>query len=283
MEAIPRYSETSPFPLNSRQDSSLSGLAYGQRFSTSVAARWERSVDMECDDPMLRPSGDMPRTLAIRYWMYCPRLADSNGSWPFTMATNITFHPGSMGSSERIDLLKQKGVTIWLTGLSASGKSTIACALEQHLLHLGKFSYRLDGDNIRFGLNKDLGFDEKSRNENIRRIGEVAKLFTDASAITITAFISPYVSDRTLVRELHEKSSLGFIEVFVDAPLGVVEERDPKGLYKKARAGEIKEFTGISAPYEVPPNPEIHIKTNEFDVAQSVAAIVEYLTSKEYI
>ena len=144
-------------------------------------------------------------------------------------------------------------------------KSTIACALEQHLLHLRKFSYRLDGDNIRFGLNKDLGFDERSRNENIRRIGEVrrfricyekgpraltqtvdnvylkvAKLFADACAITITAFISPYISDRALVRELHEKSSLAFIEVFVDAPLEVVEQRDPKGLYKKARTGEIK-------------------------------------------
>ena len=149
-------------------------------------------------------------------------------------------------------------------------QSTIACALEQHLLHLRKFSYRLDGDNIRFGLNKDLGFDEKSRNENIRRIGEVcclsddrtsfrpqvsdsnrtylqvAKLFTDACAITITAFISPYISDRALVRELHEKASLGFVEVFVDAPLDVVEQRDPKGLYKKARTGEIKGATALT-------------------------------------
>ncbi|KAF9645785.1 adenylylsulfate kinase [Thelephora ganbajun] len=199
------------------------------------------------------------------------------------MATNITFHPGSVGLTERTDLLKQKGVTIWLTGLSASGKSTIACALEQHLLHLRKFSYRLDGDNIRFGLNKDLGFDEKSRNENIRRIGEVAKLFTDACAITITAFISPYISDRAFVRELHEKSSLRFVEVFVDAPLEVVEERDPKGLYKKARTGEVKEFTGVSAPYEAPPNPEIHLKTNELDVTQSVVAVVEYLASKGFM
>jgi len=199
------------------------------------------------------------------------------------MATNITFHPGSVAPSERVELLKQRGVTIWLTGLSASGKSTIACALEQHLLHLGKFSYRLDGDNVRFGLNRDLGFDEKSRNENIRRIGEVAKLFADACAITITAFISPYISDRALVRELHEKSSLAFVEVFVDAPLEIVEQRDPKGLYKKARTGEIKEFTGISAPYEAPPNPEIHLKTNELDVTRSVAVIVEYLTSKGFI
>ncbi|KZV70501.1 adenylylsulfate kinase [Peniophora sp. CONT] len=199
------------------------------------------------------------------------------------MATNITFHPGSVAATERADLLKQKGVTIWLTGLSASGKSTIACALEQHLLHLHKFSYRLDGDNVRFGLNKDLGFDEKSRNENIRRIGEVSKLFADAASIAITAFISPYRADRAVAREIHDKAGLGFVEVFVDAPLDVVEQRDPKGLYKKARAGEIKEFTGISAPYEAPEKPEIHIKTNEVDVTEAVKIIMEYLTAHGYV
>jgi len=199
------------------------------------------------------------------------------------MATNITFHPGAVDARERVELLKQKGITIWLTGLSASGKSTIACALEQHLLHLQKFSYRLDGDNVRFGLNKDLGFDEQSRNENIRRIGEVSKLFADSSCITITAFISPYRADRALARELHEKANLGFIEVFVDAPLEVVEQRDPKGLYKKARAGEIKDFTGISAPYEAPETPELHIRTDECDVTESVRIITEYLTRKQFI
>jgi len=199
------------------------------------------------------------------------------------MATNITFHEGSVNAEERVELLKQKGVTIWLTGLSASGKSTIACALEQHLLHLQKFSYRLDGDNVRFGLNKDLGFDEKSRNENIRRIGEVSKLFADSSCITITAFISPYKADRALARELHQKADLGFIEVFIDAPLHVVEERDPKGLYKKARAGDIKDFTGISAPYEAPESPEIHIRTDEADVTESVRVITEYLSNKGFI
>ncbi|KAF9502010.1 adenylylsulfate kinase [Pleurotus eryngii] len=199
------------------------------------------------------------------------------------MATNITFHPGSVTSAERTKLLNQKGVTIWLTGLSASGKSTIACALEQHLLHLHRFSYRLDGDNIRFGLNKDLGFDEKSRNENIRRIGEVSKLFADASCISITAFISPYRTDRDSVRELHNAAQLPFVEVYLDAPLKVVEERDPKGLYKKARAGEIKEFTGVSAPYEEPLNPEIHIRTDQLNVTESVRVIVEYLESKQYI
>ncbi|KAK0495790.1 probable MET14-ATP adenosine-5`-phosphosulfate 3`-phosphotransferase [Armillaria ostoyae] len=199
------------------------------------------------------------------------------------MATNITFHPGSVSAEERTGLLTQKGATIWLTGLSASGKSTIACALEQHLLHLHKFSYRLDGDNVRFGLNKDLGFDEKSRNENIRRTSEVSKLFADSSCIAITAFISPYRADRAFAREIHEQASLPFIEVFVDAPLHVVEQRDPKGLYKKARAGEIKDFTGISAPYEAPENPEIHIDTSTTDVAESVRIITDYLKAKGYI
>ncbi|KAI0266875.1 adenylylsulfate kinase [Gloeopeniophorella convolvens] len=199
------------------------------------------------------------------------------------MATNITFHPESVNPGERVELLQQKGITIWLTGLSASGKSTIACALEQHLLHLHKFTYRLDGDNIRFGLNKDLGFDEKSRNENIRRIGEVSRLFTDAACITLTAFISPYRADRELARKIHEDAGLSFVEVFVDAPLEVVEQRDPKGLYKKARAGEIKDFTGISAPYEPPPNPELHVKTAECDVKEAVRIITDYLSEKGYI
>lgn len=199
------------------------------------------------------------------------------------MATNITFHPGSVDAAERAQLLSQKGVTIWFTGLSASGKSTVACALEQHLLHLHKFTYRLDGDNVRFGLNKDLGFDEASRNENIRRIGEVSKLFADAGALCCTAFISPYRADRAVARQLHDAGGLAFVEVFIDAPLAVVEARDPKGLYKKARAGEIKDFTGISAPYEAPENPEIHIKTDECDVTEAVRRITAYLSEKGFI
>ncbi|KIJ15621.1 hypothetical protein PAXINDRAFT_114852 [Paxillus involutus ATCC 200175] len=199
------------------------------------------------------------------------------------MAANITFHEGSVDAAERFKLLKQKGITIWLTGLSASGKSTIACALEQHLLHQQRFTYRLDGDNVRFGLNKDLGFDEQSRVENIRRIGEVSKLFADSGCITIAAFISPYRADRDIARELHEKTSLAFIEVFVDAPLSVVEQRDPKGLYRKARAGEIKNFTGISAPYEDPEKPEIHIKTDQCDVTRAVEIIANYLVEHNYI
>ncbi|KAJ3808543.1 adenylylsulfate kinase [Lentinula lateritia] len=199
------------------------------------------------------------------------------------MASNITFHEGTVSSNERAQLIQQKGATIWLTGLSASGKSTIACALEQHLLHLRKYTYRLDGDNVRFGLNKDLGFDEKSRNENIRRIGEVSRLFADSCCLTITAFISPYRVDREFARQIHEKAGLPFVEVFVDAPLSVVEQRDPKGLYKKARAGEIKDFTGISAPYETPETPEIHLNTAITDVAESVRIITQYLVSHGYI
>ncbi|KIJ61354.1 hypothetical protein HYDPIDRAFT_42757 [Hydnomerulius pinastri MD-312] len=215
---------------------------------------------------------------------YCS-LAESRRHTPKTdkPKTRVLFLHCSVSATERSDLLKQKGVTIWLTGLSASGKSTIACALEQHLLHQRKFTYRLDGDNIRFGLNKDLGFDENSRVENIRRIGEVSKLFADSSCISVTAFISPYRADRQVARELHEKANLGFVEVFIDAPLSVVEQRDPKGLYKKARAGEIKEFTGISAPYEAPENPDIHIRTDECDVTQAVKIITEYLTTHNYI
>ncbi|WWD19076.1 adenylylsulfate kinase [Kwoniella shandongensis] len=199
------------------------------------------------------------------------------------MATNITFHPGAVTQDERDGLLGQKGATIWLTGLSASGKSTIATALEQHLLHKKLHAYRLDGDNIRFGLNKDLGFDQASRVENIRRIGEVSLLFAASSTLSVTAFISPYLSDRQLARDLHIKAGLPFIEVFVDAPLDVVEQRDPKGLYKKARAGEIKDFTGVSAPYEAPTNPEIHIRTDQTDVAGAVEIIAKYLADKGLI
>ncbi|KAG7104369.1 Adenylyl-sulfate kinase like protein [Verticillium longisporum] len=204
------------------------------------------------------------------------------------MATNITWH-ASLSRQERNELRGQKGFTIWLTGLSASGKSTVATALEQHLIHLGLAAYRLDGDNVRFGLNKDLGFSEKDRNENIRRIAEVAKLFADSSTIAITSFISPYRADRDTARELHAQASQGednsipFVEVFVDVPLEVAEQRDPKGLYKKARAGEIKEFTGITAPYEEPLKPEIRIHTDKSSVEECVSEITQWLISKGLI
>ncbi|KAI5206042.1 adenylylsulfate kinase [Aureobasidium subglaciale] len=200
------------------------------------------------------------------------------------MSTNITWHAG-LTRKERSELRKQQGATIWFTGLSASGKSTIATALEQHLLQKGLAAYRLDGDNVRFGLNKDLGFDEKSRNENIRRIAEVAKLFADSSCLALTSFISPYKADRQTARALHEQaantdSPLPFIEVYVDISVEEAEKRDPKGLYKKARAGEIKDFTGISAPYEAPEKPEIHIDSVNTSVEEAVVQITKYLEER---
>ncbi|MFQ6039132.1 MAG: adenylyl-sulfate kinase [Candidatus Aminicenantales bacterium] len=190
-------------------------------------------------------------------------------------ATNITWHPSALSKKDREKLLGQKGVVIWFTGLPSSGKSTIAHAVEEELYKRGRLCYVLDGDNIRHGLNKNLGFSPEDREENIRRIGEVAKLFAQAGVITMTAFISPYRKDRDRARELLEKGE--FIEVFVKVPLEVAEERDPKGLYKKARAGEIKEFTGISAPYEEPLNPELTIDTSLLSVEESKALVIEYL------
>jgi adenylylsulfate kinase len=203
------------------------------------------------------------------------------------MATNIYWHP-SLSRKERNELNGQRGLTIWMTGLSGSGKSTVATALEQHLLHLGVNAYRLDGDNVRFGLNKDLGFSDKDRVENIRRISEVAKLFADASTIAITSFISPFRADRDLARDLHAQTqgddeAIPFIECHVDVPLDIAEQRDPKGLYKKARAGEIKHFTGIDSPYEAPDKAEIVLKTHENSVEESVAQIVEWLKEKGYL
>lgn len=200
----------------------------------------------------------------------------------FVMASNITWHP-NLTYDERKQLRKQSGATIWLTGLSASGKSTIACALEQLLLKENIAAYRLDGDNVRFGLNKDLGFSERDRNENIRRISEVSKLFADSCTISITSFISPYRTDRDKARELHKEGGLKFIEVFVDVPLEVAEQRDPKGLYKKAREGIIKEFTGISAPYEAPASPELHLRTDKQTVEECAKQIYDYLVKEQVV
>ena len=193
------------------------------------------------------------------------------------VATNITWHEGNVTRDERHETLQQRGCTLWMTGLSASGKSTIAVALEQVLVQRGHAAYRLDGDNIRMGLNKNLGFSAEDRAENIRRIGEVAKLFADAGIITLTSFISPYRADRDNVRKLHEAAKLPFIEVYVDCDINVAEQRDPKGLYKKARAGEIKGFTGIDDPYEAPTSPELHLKTHELSVEESVQALLDLL------
>jgi len=193
-------------------------------------------------------------------------------------ATNIIWHQSEVNQAAREELLKQKGVVIWFTGLSGSGKSTIANQVANVLHQLGKLTYVLDGDNIRHGLNKNLGFSPEDREENIRRIGEVAKLFADAGIIATTAFISPYRKDRDKAREILEDGR--FIEVFVDCPLEVCESRDPKGLYEKARAGEIKEFTGIDAPYEVPENAEIVINTNDLDLAASTQKVIDHLSDK---
>lgn len=177
--------------------------------------------------------------------------------------------------------MRQRGVVIWLTGLSGSGKSTIAVELEHALLDNGYNAFILDGDNIRHGLNKDLGFSPADRTENIRRIGEVAKLFCDANIITIAAFISPYKADRDRARGLLKE--LEFIEVHVKCPVAVCEERDPKGLYKKAKAGEVPEFTGISAPYEEPLTPELTLDTSKLSVEDSVITILSFLEEKGYV
>jgi len=192
-------------------------------------------------------------------------------------ATNITWHEGTITQAERQRNLGQKGCTIWMTGLSGSGKSTIAVALEQVLLQRGKHAYRLDGDNVRHGLNNNLGFSAEDRAENIRRIGEVSKLFADAGLVAITSFISPYRTDRDKARDLHDQAELPFLEVFVDAPLDVAESRDPKGLYKKARAGQIKGFTGIDDPYEAPEHAELVLRTDKLSVTESVEKLLELL------
>ncbi len=196
-------------------------------------------------------------------------------------STNITWHIGEVPREEREKKLGQRGCTIWLTGLSGSGKSTIAVAAERALVDHGRVAYILDGDNIRHGLNSNLGFSPDDRTENIRRIGEVAKLFTDAGVIVFTSFISPYRADRDRVREIMNDGD--FIEVHVDADVETCESRDVKGLYKKARAGEIPEFTGISAPYEAPEKPEVVLDTSAQSVDESVAQLISYLEKNGYL
>ena len=195
-------------------------------------------------------------------------------------ATNIHWHDGAVTRDERRENMGQQGASLWFTGLSGSGKSTVAVALEQVLLQRGFHAYRLDGDNIRFGLNKNLGFSAEDRAENIRRIGEVTKLFADAGVICLNSFISPYAADRDAARKLHEDAELPFIEVYVECPLDEAEKRDPKGLYKKARAGEIKGFTGIDDPYEEPANAELVLKTAEHSIEECVQQTLDYLEGK---
>ena len=196
-------------------------------------------------------------------------------------ATNITWHQATVTTEDREQLLNQKGCVIWFTGLSGSGKSTLANAVA-HLLHeRNHHTYVLDGDNVRHGLNKNLGFSPADREENIRRVGEVAKLFVDAATVVMTAFISPYRADRDQARNLIGAGR--FVEVFVECPLEVCEERDPKGLYKKARAGEIKEFTGISAPYEPPHNAEVIVNTADLSITECAQKVITVLEKTELV
>jgi len=200
-----------------------------------------------------------------------------------TKATNITWHCTHVDRKDRERLLRQKGCTIWFTGLPSSGKSTTAFTLEHELISLGYLAYVLDGDNVRHGLNKNLAFSAEDREENIRRIAEVAKLFADAGVITMASFISPYRRERDLARELHQDAGLRFVEVFVDTPIDVCEVRDPKGLYRKARRGELKGFTGIDDPYEPPSNPEIVVKTAEHSPQIITAQILSFLVRNDFL
>ena len=193
---------------------------------------------------------------------------------------NIVFHAGEVTASDRAKLLGGRGGTVWMTGLSGSGKSTVAVALERALLERGRSAYRLDGDNVRLGLNAGLTFSAEDRAENIRRVGEVAKLFADAGLVAVVCFISPYRADRERARAIHEAAGLPFLEVHVDCPIDEAERRDPKGLYKKARAGEIPSFTGISDPYEAPASPELTLRTDRMTLSDEVAALLDLLKGR---
>ncbi|HEX8914812.1 MAG TPA: adenylyl-sulfate kinase [Humisphaera sp.] len=197
------------------------------------------------------------------------------------IATNITWHDGTVTRADRHRLLGQRGVTLWFTGLSGAGKSTIACLVEEQLIKRGRLCYRLDGDNVRHGLNKNLGFTADDRAENIRRVGEVARLFGDAGVIVLASFVSPYRRDRDAVRALMPPGD--FVEVYVQASLAAAEGRDPKGLYKKARAGQIKNFTGIDDPYEAPERAEVVLETEHLTPAQAAGRVVGYLEAKGYL
>jgi bifunctional enzyme CysN/CysC len=189
---------------------------------------------------------------------------------------DVVWSPGSLGREQRWQALGIRGATIWLTGLSGSGKSTVATALEEHLIAHHRPAYRLDGDNVRCGLNSDLGFDRAGRDENVRRVAEVAKLFAESGVVAVVALISPYAAARTLARSLHESAGIAFIEVYVATPVAVCASRDPKGYYARARTGAMVSLTGVDDPYEVPASPELVIDGNA-SVDESVGLILEYL------
>ena len=198
-------------------------------------------------------------------------------------STNTTWHQGSVARDDRERLLAQRGATVWFTGLSGSGKSTIAVAVEAHLIRAGRLCYRVDGDNLRHGLNRNLGFSPDDRAENVRRTGEVCRILGDAGVIALASLVSPFRADRGMVRALHDEWKLPFVEVFVDVPLAVAESRDPKGLYRKARAGEIKDFTGIHQPYEAPEAAELAIDSSAMSVDAAAARVIEALRARGII
>jgi adenylylsulfate kinase len=200
-----------------------------------------------------------------------------------TRATNVTWHHSHVGRDFRQRRLGQRGATLWFTGLSAAGKSTIAFTLEHLLIENGVLTYVLDGDNVRHGLNKNLGFSAADRAENIRRIGEVAKLFADAGLVTMTSFISPYRVDRDKVRDLHEEAGIPFFEIYTATPLKVCEARDPKGLYQRARAGELKLFTGVDDPYEPPEAPEIVLHPDQMSAPECAAVVADALAESRIV
>ncbi|MBU6952872.1 adenylyl-sulfate kinase [Hahella sp. HN01] len=197
------------------------------------------------------------------------------------VCADIVWHQHKISKSQRASIKTQKPCLLWFTGLSGAGKSTIANAVEAQLFDLQRHTYLLDGDNVRYGLNKDLGFSDESRVENIRRIGEVAKLFVDSGMIVLSAFISPFREDRKMVRQMLEPGE--FVEVHVSTPLNVCEHRDPKGLYKKARAGRLEKFTGVDSPYEPPVNPELTLNTDAVSLSECVERVIGYLIAQQFI
>jgi bifunctional enzyme CysN/CysC len=192
----------------------------------------------------------------------------------------LVWHRGSVTPADRVEATGGNGVTVWMTGLSGSGKSTIAYSAEEMLIRAGRAAYVLDGDNLRHGLNSDLGFGAADRSENVRRVGEVARLMADAGLVVLVPVISPFVSDRKMVREAHEQASLAFIEVFVDAPLEVCEQRDPKGLYARARAGEISDMTGLDSPYEPPENPDLRLDSDGSSPEELATRVVQAVDTR---
>ena len=198
-------------------------------------------------------------------------------------ATNITWHRGELSPEARAELTGGPGATVWFTGLSGSGKSTVAVAVEQLLAARGRVSYLLDGDNLRHGLNGDLGFSAEERTENIRRVSEVARLFADAGLVALVPVISPYAADRERAREIHSAAGLAFVEVHVATSLEECERRDPKGLYAKARSGEISGFTGVDDPYEAPENPDVRIDTATLSVEKAAGVVIDALTDRKLV